>query len=154
MPRQDLNIGAMEKECFLACFPFHVWLHFLHSQAHQVQGWNYAGLGLPTSVGNQENVPQTCLQTNLMIAAPQLKSPLPKCVKLTAKVSHYFFIVFPFFTFLKIYSFLMQYIVITVSPLYSQLFPNSSPLQIYSPLPLNRKEQALKSKEQTWQNIM
>lgn len=146
----------MEKECFLACFPFHVWLHFLHSQAHRAQGWNYAELGLPTWIGNQENVTQTCLQANLMIAALQLKSPLPKCVKLTTKVSHYFFIVFPFFHFCWKYILFSYHIFWLLFP--PSTPPSSSPTPLLSgstrPLPLNRKEQALKSNEQTWQNIM
>lgn len=156
MLRQELKIGVMEKECFLACFPFHVWLHFLHSQAHRAQGWNYAELGLPTWIGNQENVTQTCPQANLMIAALQVKSPLPKCVKLTTKVSHYFFIVFPFFHFC------WKYILFSYH-IFWLLFPPSTPPSS-SPTPLLsgstrlclsiEKNKLLKSNEQTWQNIM
>lgn len=70
---------------------------FLTQPGPSGQEWNYAGRGLPTSTGNQENAPQTCPQANLMITALQVKSPLPKRVKLTTKISHYFFIVFTFF---------------------------------------------------------
>ena len=39
-------------------------------------------LGLPTSVINQENAPQTCLWDNTMETFSQLKLPAPRCAQL------------------------------------------------------------------------
>lgn len=39
-------------------------------------GTTHIGLGAPTSVTSQENVPQTCLQAVLLEAIPQLRFPL------------------------------------------------------------------------------
>ena len=95
--------AAEEKRCLLACFPRLAQRTFLYNPEPPAQGWlsilsytiqnhlprhsnTHNGLGLPTSVTNQENAPQPCLQANLVGAFFQLDSSFlndSSCVKLT-----------------------------------------------------------------------
>lgn len=50
-------------------------------------GTSHSGLGPPSSIVYQEDAPQTCPQTSLMVASPQVKFLLSRCVKLTANIS-------------------------------------------------------------------
>lgn len=47
----------------------------------------YFGLIPPTLAVTQENAMQTCSQASLTEAVPQLKFPLPRCVKLTTMIT-------------------------------------------------------------------
>jgi hypothetical protein len=73
---QELKAGTeaeiMEWCCLLACSSWLAQLAFLYHPGPPAQEWQLPQWGGSSHI-NQENVPQTCLQTNLMEAFSQLR---------------------------------------------------------------------------------
>jgi hypothetical protein len=79
-PHQELKAGteaeAMEECCVQGSLTL---LAFLDNPGPPAQGGiTHSGLDPPTSILNQENVPRTCPQAELMEAIPCLRSPFPR----------------------------------------------------------------------------
>lgn len=73
---------TVKERCLLAPFQASVQLPFLYSLGMVLLlGW------VPLHQLAVKQIPQTCPQATLLEEDPQLKFPLPRCVKLTIKIS-------------------------------------------------------------------
>ena len=66
----------------------------LLTQVHRRVGTIHRGLDPHTSISNKKNTTQTHSEANLMEAIPQLRLPLPRCVKFTTKTSYHSSVLF------------------------------------------------------------
>lgn len=72
---------SMKEQCLLAGSSWLAQLPSLYNSAPTTHAWQiYSGLGPPSSMSIKKLSPQTCSQTNLMEATPQLRAPLPRYV--------------------------------------------------------------------------
>lgn len=73
----------MENTAYWFAFRLTFSCHSYETQAHlPTVGW------VLLSISNQEKAPQTGLRADLVEVAPQLRVPLPRCIKLTTKICH------------------------------------------------------------------
>lgn len=76
---EALAVETIESRCLLAC-SLRLMLSYLPytAQVHLPRkGTTHSGLGPPTLISNQENIPQTCPQANLMEEILNWGSPFP-----------------------------------------------------------------------------